>query len=66
MYVRAFDALYLAGDGERAGVVAEEAYRRFSGHVDPATAAIVCHCPDSQVNRHLCATRAVKLWYAWS
>ena len=43
MYVRAIDALYLAGDGERAAVVAEEAYRRFAGHPDPATAAAVNH-----------------------
>ena len=33
----------LSGDGERAGVVAEEAYRRFAGHPDPATAAVVRH-----------------------
>ena len=43
MYVRAIDALYLAGDGERAAVVAEEAYRRFADHPDPATAAAVRH-----------------------
>ncbi len=43
MYVRAIDALYLSGDSERAAVVAEEAYRRFAGHPDPATAAAVGH-----------------------
>jgi len=43
VYVRAIDALYLAGDGERAGVVAEEACRWFSRHPDPAIAAVVRH-----------------------
>jgi DNA-binding CsgD family transcriptional regulator/tetratricopeptide (TPR) repeat protein len=42
MYVRAVDDLYVAGDMERAGVLAEEAYRRFAGHPDPATAAVIC------------------------
>ncbi len=41
--VRAIDALYRAGDSVRAGLVAEEAYRRFAGDADPATAAVVCH-----------------------
>ena len=41
--VRAIDAFYRAGDSARAALVAEEAYRRFAGHADPATAAIVCH-----------------------
>ena len=41
--VRAIDAFYRAGDSVRAGLVAEEAYRRFAGHADPATAAVVCH-----------------------
>jgi DNA-binding CsgD family transcriptional regulator len=41
--VRAIDALYRAGDSERAGLVAEEAYRRFASHPDPATAAVVRH-----------------------
>ena len=41
--VRAIDAFYRAGDSVRAGLVAEEAYRRFAGHPDPATAAVVCH-----------------------
>src|SRR5262249_44781002 len=31
LYVRAIDALEVSGDGERAGVLAEEAYRRFAG-----------------------------------
>ena len=44
LYVRAVDALFSSGDSERAGVVAEEAYRRFAGHPDPATAAVVRHC----------------------
>ena len=35
MYVRAIDALYLSGDGERAAVVAEEAHRRFAGNPTP-------------------------------
>jgi len=43
MYVRAVDALYLAGDGDRASVVAEDAYRRYAGHPDPAIAAVVRH-----------------------
>jgi DNA-binding CsgD family transcriptional regulator/tetratricopeptide (TPR) repeat protein len=41
--VQAIDAFYHAGDSVRAGIVAEEAYRRFAGHPDPAIAAIVCH-----------------------
>src|SRR5208283_5834475 len=41
--VRAIDALYRAGDSVRAGLVAEEAYRRFAGDADPATAAVVRH-----------------------
>jgi tetratricopeptide (TPR) repeat protein len=41
--VRAIDAFYHAGDSVRAGLVAEEAYRRFSAHPDPAIAAVVCH-----------------------
>src|SRR5262249_26853003 len=39
LYLRAMDALDVAGDGQRAGALAEEAYRRFAGHPDPATAA---------------------------
>jgi DNA-binding CsgD family transcriptional regulator len=41
LYVRAMDALEVSGDGERAGVLAEDAYRRFAGHPDPATAAVI-------------------------
>jgi hypothetical protein len=41
VYVRAVDAVDVCGDGVRAGVVAEEAYRRFADHPDPATAAVV-------------------------
>ena len=44
LYVRAIDGLFNSGDSERAGVVAEETYRRFAGHPDPATAAVVRHC----------------------
>ena len=43
LYVRAIDALFLSGDSLRAGAVATEAYRSFSGHPDPATAAAICH-----------------------
>jgi DNA-binding CsgD family transcriptional regulator/tetratricopeptide (TPR) repeat protein len=43
LYVRAIDALFHSGDGVRAGLVAEEAYRRFAGHPDPGTAAVVRH-----------------------
>jgi DNA-binding CsgD family transcriptional regulator/tetratricopeptide (TPR) repeat protein len=43
VYVRAIDALVLAGDGARAGVVAEQAYRQFAHYPDPAAAAVVCH-----------------------
>jgi DNA-binding CsgD family transcriptional regulator len=41
LYVRAVDAVDASGDGVRAGVLAEEAYRRFADHPDPATAAVV-------------------------
>jgi DNA-binding CsgD family transcriptional regulator len=41
LYIRAVDALFASGDGVRAGVVAEEAYRRFADHPDRATAAVV-------------------------
>ncbi len=41
LYVRAVDALGIAGDTERAGILAEEAYSRFAGHPDPGTAAAV-------------------------
>jgi len=43
LYVRAVDALHLSGDNTRAGIVAQQAYRRFAGHPDPATAAVVRH-----------------------
>jgi DNA-binding CsgD family transcriptional regulator len=42
LHVRAIDALDLSGEGVRAGLVAEDAYRRFAGHPDPATAAVIC------------------------
>jgi DNA-binding CsgD family transcriptional regulator/tetratricopeptide (TPR) repeat protein len=41
LYVRAVDVLAIAGDSERAGALAEEAYALFAGHPDPATAAVV-------------------------
>jgi ATP/maltotriose-dependent transcriptional regulator MalT len=43
LYVRAIDAFYHAGDSVHAELAAEEAYRRFAGHADAATAAVVCH-----------------------
>jgi DNA-binding CsgD family transcriptional regulator len=43
MYVRAIDTLDWSGAGVRAERVAEEAFRRFAGHADPAIAAAVCH-----------------------
>jgi DNA-binding CsgD family transcriptional regulator len=43
LYLRAIDALELSGDRVRAGVLAEEAYRRFGAHPDPAIAGVVCH-----------------------
>jgi DNA-binding CsgD family transcriptional regulator/tetratricopeptide (TPR) repeat protein len=43
LHVRAIDAFFRAGDSVRAGLVAEEAYRRFVGHPDPGTAAVVRH-----------------------
>ena len=42
MYVWAIDAFHQSGDDVRAGMVAEEAYRRFAHHADPATAAVIC------------------------
>jgi DNA-binding CsgD family transcriptional regulator len=41
LYVRAIDALEISGDGERASVLAEDAYRRFADHPDPAIAAMI-------------------------
>jgi tetratricopeptide (TPR) repeat protein len=43
LYLRAIEALDLSGDGVRAGVVAEDACRRFVGHPAPAIAAGVRH-----------------------
>ena len=43
LYVRAVDALELSGDGEHARELAQEAYRRFADHPDPATAAVAHH-----------------------
>jgi hypothetical protein len=43
LHRRAIDALRLSGDHEHAGELAEEAYHRFAGHADPATAANACH-----------------------
>jgi DNA-binding CsgD family transcriptional regulator/tetratricopeptide (TPR) repeat protein len=41
LYVRTIDALQMFGDRGRAGELAEEAYRRFTGHTDAATAAVI-------------------------
>jgi DNA-binding CsgD family transcriptional regulator len=41
LYLRAIDALETSGAGERAGVLAEEAYRRFADHPDAAVAAVI-------------------------
>ena len=41
LYLRAIDARHLAGDAQGAGELAEQAYRRFAGHSDPAIAAVV-------------------------
>jgi DNA-binding CsgD family transcriptional regulator len=43
LYLRAIDAADKSGDMQQAGLLAEEAYRRFAGHPDPATAAAICH-----------------------
>jgi len=40
-YLRAVDALLVAGDSEQAGVLADEAYRLYAGHSDPAIAAVI-------------------------
>jgi DNA-binding CsgD family transcriptional regulator len=42
LYLRAIDAAELSGDTRQAGVLAEEAYRRFASHPDRATAAVIC------------------------
>jgi DNA-binding CsgD family transcriptional regulator/tetratricopeptide (TPR) repeat protein len=44
IYLRAIDALFHSGDSGQAGLVADEAYRRFAHHADPATAAVIHHC----------------------
>jgi DNA-binding CsgD family transcriptional regulator/tetratricopeptide (TPR) repeat protein len=41
--VRAIDALYRSGDTVRIALVAQDAYRRFAGHPDLVTAAVICH-----------------------
>ncbi len=41
LYLRGLDALEASGEGERFGVLAEEAYRRFADDLDPAVAASV-------------------------
>jgi DNA-binding CsgD family transcriptional regulator/tetratricopeptide (TPR) repeat protein len=41
LYLRGAQALEISGDTERAGDLAEEAYRRFSDHPDPVTAAAI-------------------------
>src|SRR5262249_9221431 len=41
-YLRAIDAAVLSGDTRHASKLAEEAYRRFAGHPDPAAAAGIC------------------------
>jgi DNA-binding CsgD family transcriptional regulator len=43
LYVRAIDALFRSGDSVHTATVSAEAYGRFAGHADPATAAMVCH-----------------------
>jgi DNA-binding CsgD family transcriptional regulator len=51
--IRAIDALYRAGDSDGADILAEEAYRRFASHPDPAIAAVVRH--RAAVARHRAA-----------
>jgi DNA-binding CsgD family transcriptional regulator/tetratricopeptide (TPR) repeat protein len=41
LFVRAIDARHLSGDVQGAGELAEEAFRLFAGHRDPAVAAVV-------------------------
>ena len=41
LYVRSLDALNAVGDTARGGALAEEAFRRFADHPDPAVAASV-------------------------
>ena len=40
-YLRGVDDLLVSGDSEQAGVLADEAYRLYAGHPDPATAAVI-------------------------
>jgi DNA-binding CsgD family transcriptional regulator/tetratricopeptide (TPR) repeat protein len=40
-YLRAVDDLLVAGDSEQAGVLADEVYRLYGNHPDPATAAVI-------------------------
>jgi DNA-binding CsgD family transcriptional regulator len=42
LYVRAIDAVMLAGDEMGAGRIAEEAYRRFAADPDQVAAAVIC------------------------
>jgi DNA-binding CsgD family transcriptional regulator len=41
LYLRAIHAADRSGDIQQAGLLAEEAYQRFAGHPDPATAAAI-------------------------
>jgi predicted ATPase len=41
LYIRAMGALEAVGNEVQAGAVAEQAYRRFAGHPDRATAAVI-------------------------
>jgi DNA-binding CsgD family transcriptional regulator/tetratricopeptide (TPR) repeat protein len=43
LYLRAIGAAERSGDTQHASVLAEEAYERFAGHPDPATAAVICY-----------------------
>jgi DNA-binding CsgD family transcriptional regulator len=52
LYLRAIDAASKSGDMQQAGVLAEEAYRRFAGHLDPATAAAIHHRAGSYRSSH--------------
>ena len=68
LYVRAINTLHLAGDNERAALVAEEAHRRFASHADPATAAVVlhlaafCRAPDAVAARLALMDEALRLF----
>ena len=41
LYLRVMRAMENSGDSAKAGELAEEAYRRFASHPDPATAAVI-------------------------